>query len=198
MKIIFIFLLITNTIFAAIMQSNPDNQSEAITEGLLHPGKITLLPTRVNCLEWGDFQGTEILQADAVVSELISDHTYTMEQSGSVAMHWIYIPPFENKQTADREINKLRNLGIVSFLVQDEGVWKNTISLAMLRDKSEARVRLEELKNKGVVTARIDERMVKLQKIVIREPSDRIQAQLQEQMKQFGDTRLTQKKCAHR
>ncbi len=193
MKIIFILLLIINIAYAMGVQLYSNGWNT--TTSIVNPEKIILLSVHENCFEWGNFYEEQIQYAETALSEIVSDQFYRMEEAGNTVMYWLHIPPLLNKEAANREINKLRNLGIVSFRIKENGQWKNAISLGMSYDKKDAFKQLKEIENKGVTNATINERNVILKKIVIHYPTQMIREQVQKLIEQFDGTQLTQSKC---
>ena len=195
MKIILIFLLTLNVAYLIGMQLYSNEETTTYAPMLLNPEKIVLLPVDENCLEWGSFDEEQLHVAEAIVSEVVSDQFYSLEEAGSRTMYWLYIPPLAGKEATNRMINKLRNLGIVSFRIKDEDKWKNAISLDMLSDKEDAFKQLKEIERKGITKAAIEEREVMLKKIVIHNPDQMIKEQIQKMVEQFEGTQLFQSKC---
>lgn len=194
MKIIFIILLIMNVVYVIGRQLYP-NDEDTTRVSMFNPEKIVLLPIDEKCLEWGSFYEEQAHYAETILSEMVSDHSYELEEAGSTMMYWLYIPPLPNKETANRMINKLRNLGIVSFRVKENGEWRNAISLNMLYDKEDALEQLKEIEKKGITSATIENRSVTLKKIVIHNPTSMIKEQTQKLAEQFEGTQLIQSKC---
>lgn len=194
MKIIFIILLIINVVYVIGRQLYPDYENTTHA-AMFNPEKIVLLPIDEKCLEWGSFYEEQAHYAATILAEIISDQSYELQEAGSTVMYWLYIPPLPNKEAANRIINKLRNLGIVSFRVKERGEWKNAISLNMLYDKEDALKQLKEIEEKGITSAMIESRSVMLKKIVIHNPTPMIKEQTQKLAEQFEGTQLVQSKC---
>ena len=194
MKIIFIILLIMNVVYVIGRQLYP-NDENTTRASMFNPEIIVLLPIDEKCLEWGSFYEEQVHYAETILSEMVSDQSYKLEEAGSTMMYWLYIPPLPNKEAANRVINKLRNLGIVSFRVKESGEWKNAISLNMLYDKEDALKQLEEIEKKGITSATIENRSVTLKKIVIHNPTPMIKEQTQKLAEQFDGTQLVQSTC---
>lgn len=195
MKIIFIILLIINVVYVIGGQLYP-NDEDTTRASMLNPEKIVLLPIdEQKCLEWGNFYEEQAHYAETILSEIVSDQSYELEEAGNTMMYWLYIPPLPNKEAANRMINKLRNLGIVSFRVKENGEWRNAISLSMLYDKDDALKQLKEIEKKGITSAAIENRSVTLKKIVIHNPTPMIREQMQKLAEQFEETQLVQSKC---
>jgi hypothetical protein len=194
MKIIFMLLLIVNIAYLVGTRLNFDQQN-TVAPALVNPEKIVLVPGRENCLMWGDFYEEQIRYAGTVLSELFPDLMYNEEESDQTTMYWLYIPRYSSKEAANREINKLRNLGIVSFRVKDDTQWQNAVSLGMFYDQKDALKQLREIEKKGITNAKIEERSVMLKKIVIHNPAHTVKEQMQKLVEQFDDTKLVQDKC---
>lgn len=194
MRIIFIILLIANVAFFASAQFHSDDRNENIPLPV-NPEKIILVPAHENCLMWGNFYEEQIQYATSVLAELLPDLAYSLEEAGDTTLYWLYIPPYPNKDLANREINKLRNLGIVSFRVKDGSQWENAISLGMFYDQTDAFKQLREVEKKGIGIAKIEHRTVLLKKMVIREPIPDIKDSMQKLVEQFDDTQLHFGKC---
>lgn len=194
MRTIFIILLIINVAYFAGRQLHSSNQHPTLP-AQLHPEKIVLVPAQENCLIWGNFYEEQIQYAAKVLSDSFPGINYSLEESSGTLMHWLYIPPFPNKEAANREINKLRNLGVVSFRVKDDNQWENAVSLGIFYDRNDALKQLREIEKKGITSAKIEDRSVVLKKIVIHEPVQAIKDQMQNLVEQFEDTQLQHSTC---
>ncbi|HLP81696.1 MAG TPA: SPOR domain-containing protein [Nitrosomonas sp.] len=197
MRIIFVVLLIVNAIYAMSWSfySGKENPSTS-SLSQINSQKIVLIPSEENCLAWGNFDEEQLHEAEISISEIVPDQSYNLEEAGHMLKYWLYIPAFRNKDMANRMINKLRNLGIVSFRIKDENSpRKNAVSLGMFADKADAETHLNDIEKKGIPNGTIEERTVAVQKIVIHGATEEIKQQLQEVMAQFEGTRLVQIKC---
>ena len=194
MKTIFLILLTANIIFLLGTQyfSAKPNVSPPVQT---NPEKIALVSPFENCLIWGNFYEEQIRYAEKVLMKSHPNLTFSVEKAGDTTMYWLFIPPYPNKETANREINKLRNIGVVSFRVKDDAEWENAISLGIYYDQKDALRQLNEIEKKGVIQAKIENRSVVLQKIVIHPQSDFSKEQLQTLAEQFDGTKLVQGKC---
>ena len=187
-------LLIANIVYLGATQWYSGEQNP-VAPVSAHPEKIVLVPAQENCLLWGDFYEEQIRYAETVLSDLFPGLIYDTEESGQTTMYWLHIPRYPSKEAANREINKLRNLGIVSFRVKEDTQWQNAISLGMYYDQQDALKQLREIEKKGVTNAKIENRSVMLKKIVIHNPAHMIKEQMQKLVGQFDDTKLVQGKC---
>lgn len=181
--------------YFAGVQSRPSQSNRILLLNELNPEKIVLLPSDENCFEWGSFHEEQIKYAEAVITEIISEQNYELEEAGSAMMYWLYVPPLANKEAANRMINKLRNIGIVSFRVKDNNQWKNAISLGMFASEQEAMNQLKEIEKKGVTGVAMENRNVPLKRVIIYNPAQHVKEQLQKLTEQFDGTHLAQTKC---
>ncbi len=195
MKLIFISLLIVNIAMAVIIQLGSDGEHVADASALLAPEKIILLSKRVDCLNWGDFLEQEAQQAKIALVDQDINNPLSVTFSKHADLYWVHIPPLPDQQAANREINKLRNLGIASFRVEEHGVWLNAISFSMLHDRAASQKLLLELQTKGVAEARIKERNIQLQKIVIHEPDEKLEIKLQDLVEKYPGSELVHATC---
>lgn len=196
MKIIFILLLIVNMVAYVIgTQLRPNRGSMEQAPVVLNPEKIVLLPIDENCLEWGGFYEEQLQYGETVLSEIVPEQSYRLGEAGNAVMYWVYIPSLPSKEAANRMINKLRNLGIASFRVREDGKWKNAVSLGKFHDNDEAMKQLKEIEKKGITNATIEDHSVMLMKIVIDNPTQAMKEQIQKLVEQFEGTHLIQSKC---
>lgn len=188
-------MIINAAVYFASIQSRPLQSSRTHSLNESNPEKIVLLPSDENCFEWGSFHEEQIKYAEAVIAEVISEQSYEVEEAGSTMMYWLYVPPLANKEAANRTINKLRNIGIVSFRIKDNDQWKNAISLDLFVDEQAAINQLKEIEKKGITGVMIENRSVLLKKIIIYNPPPQAKVQLQNLTEQFEGTHLVQTQC---
>lgn len=194
MKTIFVILLIANIAYAAGMHYYAARQTEPLP-AQLNPEKVELVSSHENCLLWGNFYEEQIRYAEKVFSGLYPDVAFNLEPAGNTTMYWLYISPYPNREAANREINKLRNLGIVSFRVKDDAQWENAISLGIFYDQNDALKQMKEIEKKGVTQVKVEHRQVALQKIAVHNPSAAFKERMQALVEQFDGTKLVQGKC---
>ncbi|MDH5480370.1 MAG: SPOR domain-containing protein [Nitrosomonas sp.] len=195
MKIIFIFLLMVNIAVAVIIQHSPEATKVSEAPFLVDPEKIVLLPKHVHCLKWGDFQDKDFVQAKKAIPEQKITNLLSAELKHDSTMYWVHIPPLKDKESANREINKLRNLGIASFREESEGKWMNAIYFSMFDDIVAAQKLLRELRAKGASTAVIKERNILLKKIIIYEPDENVEFKLKKIAEQYPGSTLEESAC---
>lgn len=119
-------------------------------------------PIDNNCLEWA---GLTIADADRL-ERLIAETFATVKVNRSVvpgsSTYWVFIPQSVNKLAADKKAAELKRLGVPEFfVVTDAGPNQLVISLGIFSTEEAANERLEELRVKGVRSAKVGERSVK-------------------------------------
>ena len=115
------------------------------------------------CLEWGEFSGSGLAQAKTAISALQLGERVSQREVEHASGFWVYIPPLKNHAAVQVKIKQLKKLGISDyFAVQEGGDWLNAISLGMFRTEEAAQKFLATLRTKGVRSAIVGERMVKL------------------------------------
>ncbi|UJP05369.1 MAG: SPOR domain-containing protein [Nitrosomonas sp.] len=193
-KIIFLILLAANLVVTATTHYRASRQSHALPMPI-NAEKIQLVPSLAHCLIWGDFYQEQLQYAEKSLSEQLPNLVFSAETSGNAVMYWLYLPPFPNREAANREINKLRNIGIVSFRIKNDPQWENAISLGIFYQQADALKQIKTIESKGITQVKIEERTAPLRKIVIHQPFASNSAQLQTLAKQFDGTKLIQDKC---
>lgn len=68
----------------------------------------------------------------------------------SIEGYWVIIPAQKTRQQANKQIKKLKELGIKDFFLVTTGSRKNAISLGVFSRSSSARRRLKQMQQKGI------------------------------------------------
>jgi len=115
------------------------------------------------CMEWGEFSGSDLARATAVLADLKLGDKLAQRQVEHVSGYWVYIPPLPTRVEVDRKIAQLKARGVTEyFVVQEAGPAHNAISLGIFKSADAAQKFLQNLMQKGVKSARVGERMSKL------------------------------------
>lgn len=199
MKTLFFLLLSANLILILLGQfgAGPDQQASASSpRPELHPEKITLLPAPDTCVEWGNFLGKDLKQAETDIAGLGLGDSIRQRVTGKVPVFWVYIPPRNTREEAEKKTEELKKLGVGDyFLIDSNDQWNNAISMGMLRNPDAARRLLIELKMKGVRSVTIGERSLDQTAFIIRNPTAETMEKLRELKTAFLESRLTTLKC---
>lgn len=193
MKKIFSLLLAANILFAGVMNFQSHQQEPVLLA--VNPEKIILLQSSMDCIVWGDFTEEDLSRADAVLDQLKLPRSYKQVFSRSISIYRVYTAPFGNRQAAEREINKLRNLGFISHRVSEAGERLNAIFFGEFENQVAAEKLLEQLKEKSEVSAMIYQHKIELKKYLIFDTEPQIAATLDYLTDQFPDSNMEQQTC---
>lgn len=194
-KKIFSFLLIVNILFAITQYFKANQQDQDSVSSGANPEKIIVLPAFAACIEWSGFSEQDIQSAETALGELNLHIPYKLILSTPHIKYQVHTSPFENRQTVEREINKLRNMGIISHRIQEQGSLLNAISFGEFEDKTAAHDMLQKLNNNGITNTTISEHKIEQKKFVFFEPGAQIITQLQHLITQFPNSRLVHTTC---
>lgn len=193
MRKIFSLLLAANILFAGMMNFQSHQQEPVLLA--VSPEKIILLQSSMDCIVWGDFTEEDLSRADAVLDQLKLPRSYKQVFSKSISIYQVYTAPFGNRQAAEREINKLRNLGFISHRVSEAGERLNAIFFGEFENQAAAEKLLEQLKEKSEVSAMIYQHKIELKKYLIFDTEPQIAATLDYLTDQFPDSNMEQQTC---
>ncbi|MCB1937532.1 MAG: hypothetical protein KDF59_16515 [Nitrosomonas sp.] len=193
MKKVFFLLLAVNVLFAVVM-SFQSEQQEPVSVGVF-PEKIVLLPDSVACAVLGDFTEQEVEQVEDALNQVELPRRYKKVSAKAIVRYWVHTDPFTDRQTVEREINKLRNMGIISYRVQEEGKWLNAISFGEFRNASTANKLLETLNDKIEISAMIHEYEIRHKKFLIFEIDHQKMSELHYLTELFPNSNLEQTTC---
>jgi len=111
------------------------------------------------CLLLSDLPIAEITRLESLLSEKSPAFKVTRTAVQSSASYWVFIPPLATKQEADAKATELKKLHIQDFLVvQENGPNNRAISLGVFSSQEAADTHLENLRGKGVKSAKVAER----------------------------------------
>ncbi len=195
MKAIFPFLLLTNILFAIAMYHQSNQQNRKSVAPVVNPEKIILLPAFENCIEWSSFSVQNLGLAETAISKLNLQKPHKTIFSTTLTKYWVITSPFENKQAVEREINKLRNMGIISYRIREQGPLLNAISFGELEDKSSAQDLLKKLNSKEITNITIHTRRIEQKKFLFFESVMDNVAKLKNLATQFKDSKLVHTTC---
>ncbi|MDH2917237.1 MAG: SPOR domain-containing protein [Gallionella sp.] len=146
--------------------ANPLAQASAnsITPASILSSELSSVPKSTKqCLQWGEFSGRGLADAQAGLAALKLGEKTSQRIVEHAGGFWVYIPPLKNHTEVQKKIDQLKKRGIEDyFVVQEEGAWLNTISLGVFRTEEAAQRFFATLREKGVRSAKVGERMSKL------------------------------------
>lgn len=198
-KWIFLLLLVGNAVvFGAIQLGGEGGGESALGHEALRADRIKLLgihrtvppaataqagakasQSAAVCLEWGSFGGSDVARAREALAALQLGARVS-ERNVEGGRFWVYIPPIQSPQLAQKKLSELAGLGVRDYqLVQDAGKWKSAISLGVFSSEEVANKRLAELRSKGVKSAIAAAREAETRvSFVLRNADDAAMAQL--------------------
>lgn len=193
MKKIFSLFLVANILFAGVMNFQSHQQKPVLL--VVDPEKIILLESSMDCTIWGDFTEADLPRADAALDQLKLPRSYKQVFSKTITRYRVYTAPFGNRQAAEREINKLRNLGFISHRVSETGERLNAIFFGEFENRATAERLLRQLKEKSEVSAMIHQHKIELRKYLIFDIEPQIAETLSHLTDQFPDSNMEQLTC---
>lgn len=107
------------------------------------------------CAAWSGLATGDAERVDELLAARFADLTASRQIVPGASSWWVFIPPLASKADADRKAGELKRLAVPEFfIVQEEGPNRFAISLGLFSTEEAARNRLEELRGKGVRSAR--------------------------------------------
>ena len=145
------------------------------------------------CWVWSGFKAETVDQARAALDSLALGDKLTQPAK---ADFWLYIPPLKNKQEAQKKLLELKSLAVVDGVIMEErGKWRFAISISANPTEEEATVRFNQLKEKGVKTAKILKRDTVGDTLMIKQIDEKTATTLSQLQTQFAETALKQVEC---
>ncbi len=161
--------------------------------------ELTSLPKMgKQCLEWGEFSGRGLIDAQSGLATLKLGEKLSQRDVEHVGGFWVFIPPLKTSVEVRRKIAQLKNMGVDDyFVVQEEGDLLNSISLGVFRTEEAAYKFHESLREKGVRSAKVGERMSKLKftVFVLKDVDTATAEKINAFQKEFPDSELKSVNC---
>ena len=156
-------------------------------------GKPGAAAPKLACMEWSGFKPEEIDPARQALDKLALGDKLTRPK---VDEYWLYIPPPKNKKEAQKKLEELVGLGIEDGqLVEEAGKWRWAISFAAHPSEEAAIVRLNQLKEKGVKSAKILKRDALGNVFHILQADEKLSAELNQLKAAYAGTELKEIEC---
>ena len=129
------------------------------------PAPVIVVPPqpKLSCMEWGEFSGTDLQRAENVLATMRLGNKLKQRIVEYVSGYWVYISPVRTSEQVKYNIAQLKKLDINEyFVVQEQGPWKNAISLGVFKTEESAKKYLANVQALGLKSAKVDERPSKL------------------------------------
>ncbi len=223
MRLLFVLLLLANLALAAYWYNGVHRQNAVTASPQLHAEQIHLLsaaevasalaaasavspvaatpaaqPVAV-CMQW---DGLSARSADLARAQLqsagVGGAIDVQSLAPSDAKHWVYMPPQGSRANAEKKIHELEALGVTEYhLEAGEGKWQWAISLGVFSNEERAQKFLEELRQKGVRSARMGPRDAAITSVTLRfnVPDDSWVDKLVSIRQQFAGSNLRAVEC---
>ncbi|MFZ2301170.1 MAG: SPOR domain-containing protein [Gallionella sp.] len=152
------------------------------------------------CMEWADFSGDDLARATNALSALKLGEKLSQRQIEHNIGYWVYIPPIKDKAALTQKIAQLKARGVKEyFVVPEAGSWQNAISLGIFKTQEAAQHFFDDLRTKGVRSAKVGERASKLKATIFtfNGLDAATEAKLAEIQKDFAGSELKKMPCAH-
>jgi len=217
-KWIFLLLLVVNAVVFGAMQLGGERGGEsALGHEALHADRVKLLgihrtalpaasaqaaakpvqgQSGAVCLEWGSFAGGDVARAREALAALHFGEKVS-ERNVEGGRFWVYIPPVQSPQLAQKKLSELAALGVQDYqLVQDAGKWKYAISLGVFSSEEAGNRRLAEVRAQGVKSAIVAAREAESRvNFLVRNAEDAAMAQLVALKQDFPGSEVQAVEC---
>lgn len=111
------------------------------------------------CLAWDELSDGEARTiSDLLASKFPDFRVERKAGEAAVAQWWVFIPPLPSKVDSERKAGQLRALGVTDYFIVNDGAQRFAISLGIFTSEKRAEERLEDLKARGVRSAKVGER----------------------------------------
>lgn len=126
------------------------------------PAKPAETKAALRCLQWGDLATADADRLEHLFAERFASAPHSRSappSAASAAGWWVFIPPLSSRAEAERKASELKRLAAPEFfIVQEAGPNRFAISLGIFSSEEAANDRLNDLREKGVRSARVGER----------------------------------------
>lgn len=206
MRLLFFILLLVNAaVFAYLYFQEPGvRPSKPILPALNAERILQVQPDAASgrrgeavaqtaCLSWRGLKPEALSQARVALEKLAGDIKIAVPANEE---YWIYMAPLKNKRDGEKKIVELKALGIEDGVLLDEGgKWQYAISFAAFPTEDDANVRLNQLKEKGVKTAKILKREAAGDTLVLQNVSEKSLEAIKKLQADFAETTVLSVDC---
>ncbi len=148
---------------------------------------------KLTCWRWSGFKPEALIRARAALDPLSLGEVVTQAANEE---YWVYIAPLKNKRDGEKKLAELKTLAIEDgVLVEERGKWQFAISLAVFPSEDVAIIRLNQLKEKGVKSAKILKREAAQGTLLIQGANEKIVTALNKLRADFPETTLSPTDC---
>lgn len=206
MRLLFFILLLVNAaVFAYLFFQEPGVRPGKPMLPALNADQILLVQTdpttgkrgaagaTSTCLSWRGLKPEALSQARAALEKLAEGVKISLPASEE---YWVYMAPLKNKSDGEKKIAELKALSIEDgVLVEESGKWQYAISFAAFATEDDAIVRLNQLKEKGVKSAKILKREAAGDTLLIQNVGEKSVEAIKKLQADFAETTLLPVDC---
>lgn len=116
--------------------------------------KKTPDPKGDRCLVWNGLAGAQADKLAALGASKYTSLKAGRSLQGEASAYWVYIPPLPSRQEAEHKADQLKALQVPEYFIVQDGANRNAISLGIFSTEQAAKDRLEDLKKRGVRSAK--------------------------------------------
>ena len=139
------------------VQTLRERASQARVAAAASPAPVDLGVAQ-SCVEFGDFQASEIARVEAALLQLGLGSRQTTRAVELPGYFLVYLPPFKTRPEADRAAAELARQGVKDLLVYGDGALRLGIGLGSFRDADGARTHAASLEKLGVKNVRVSDK----------------------------------------
>jgi len=201
----FILLLVNAAVFAYLFFQEPGVRPSKPILPALNTDRIILVQTdsatgkrgavgdTSTCLSWRGLKPEALAQARVALEKLAEGAKISLPASEE---YWIYMAPLKNKRDGEKKLTELKALSIEDGeLVEESGKWQHAISFATFATEDDAIVRLNQLKEKGVKSAKILKRDAVGDTLLIQNAGEKSVEAIKKLQADFAETSLLSVDC---
>lgn len=108
-----------------------------------------------SCVEFGDFQGTDVARVETALLQLGLGSRQTVRAVEMPGWFQVYVPPYKTRAEAERAAADLGKRGVRELLVLGDGPLRFGISLGSFKDPELARAHAASLEKLGIKNVRV-------------------------------------------
>ena len=206
MRLLFFILLLVNAaVFAYLFFQEPGVRTSKPVLPALNADRILLVQTdpatvkrgavgdQTACFSWRGLKPEALWQARAALEKLSEDVKFSLPAREE---YWLYMTPLKNKRDGEKKLAELKALSIENgVLVEEGGKWQYAISFAAFPTEDDAIVRLNQLKEKGVKSAKILKRDAVGDTLLIQHAGEKSVEAIKKLQADFAETTLLPVDC---
>ncbi|MBI1396556.1 MAG: hypothetical protein GC151_11300 [Betaproteobacteria bacterium] len=127
------------------------------------------------CLRIGPLSGDEVAQVRKSLAPIDASGRLSVAPMSAAAEWWVYVPPKRTRTLAEREVARLKALGIDEhYVVQDDSDMRFAISLGIFRTRDSAERFANRMRSRGVRNVVVGTRgqQIELSAVFVTAPTD--------------------------